>query len=136
MIDYINTRLNGWAAWLKSGKRNCLGYPTHAAFARLMPSSQPAGPLVPYLNEEAEEIDRAVSSLPVDVRELLKEFYMHEGPAEAKAKRLKCCRDTLYARLHQAHVRVMEWLQDQYDRAEQKKLVDNRSDTFVALCQR
>lgn len=111
MILFINDRLNGWAAWVASGKRVVgLGYPSQCAFTRLTPSS--TSNQSPIANEDAWEVEQAVQRLENSLHQIIFQFYMHAGTAESHAKALHICRDTLYARLHQAHVKIMEYMQD------------------------
>lgn len=112
MIPYINTILDQWGLWARSGREQ-LGYPKQSAFMRLALPSRGGGVVV--CDEEAMRINRAVQSLEPELRTLVELFYirMRSCDAGSIAKSLHCCRDTVYARLHRAHVRVMEFLQDE-----------------------
>lgn len=111
MILYINDRLNVWALWVASGRKVVgLGYPSQCAFTRLTPSS--TSRCSPMMNEEAGEVERAVHKLDRQLQETIYQFYLHAGPADTHAKALRICRDTLYSRVHAAHVKIMEHLQD------------------------
>jgi DNA-directed RNA polymerase specialized sigma24 family protein len=115
VIVYINQQLNEWGLWSMSGGRVTLGYPHQAPYCRLMPRSASGGSAVSSLaDDEAMRIERAVRALPPDLRRLVVIFYvkMRSAPAESIAKHLHCCRDTVYARLHRAHVLVMGELMD------------------------
>ncbi len=110
MIRHINDKLNLWAEWVSSGRRvHGLGYPSQCAFSRLTPSA--SGWHSPIINTEACEIDRGVCRLDRPLRDVVEQFYLRAGTAESHAKDLRICRDTLYARLHMAHVRIMDYLQ-------------------------
>ena len=110
MIDYIHNRLCRWSVWVAKGNRvQGLGYPSACAYTRLTPRGP--RPDVDF-NEDAFEIYRAISSLDPGMVCFLRMFYTEPGTVSAKAAKIGCHRDTLYARLHQAQVRIMDWLQD------------------------
>lgn len=110
MILHINAKLNQWAQWVATGRKVVgLGYPSQCAFMRLTPSS--GGWMAPIENETAWEIEQAVHRLDPKQREAVEQFYLRAGTADTHARALHCCRDTLYARIHSAQVRIMEWLQ-------------------------
>ena len=112
MILHINAKLNAWADWVATGRKvHGLGYPSQVSFMRLTPCSNHCA--APILNEEAVEIDHAVCALDAHLRAVVDQFYMRAGTAETHAKALRCCVKTLYNRLHDAHVRVMDHLQMQ-----------------------
>lgn len=107
MIPYINHKLNQWGLWCRSG-RDRVGYPRRAAFMRLVPDSSGVG--VTIGDDEAMQINRAVQRLDGELRQVVDLFYirMRSCDAGSIARTLRCCRDTLYARLHRAHVLVMD----------------------------
>lgn len=111
MIEYINARLNDWSEWVATGRKvEGLGYPSQVSFMRLTPSS--GGNRAPSWNEDAYEVELAVNGLEHPLKELIFQFYLHPGTVQSHAKALRICRDTLYVRLHQAHIKVMEYLSD------------------------
>lgn len=115
MIPYINTLLDQWGLWARTGRER-LGYPKQSSFMRLAPPGGGAGSgSVIVCDDEAMRINRAVQSLDPELRTLVELFYirMRSCDAGSIAKAQHCCRDTVYARLHRAHVRVMEFLQDE-----------------------
>lgn len=122
MIIYINEKLNQWGLWCLSGRER-IGYPKQAAFLRLMPSSG-AGCLE-MCDDEAMQVNRAVQRLDRDLRRVVDLFYikMRSCPAESIARDLKCSRDTVYARLHRAHLVVMGAIEDD-------EMLLTRSDSF------
>lgn len=125
MIEYIHHRLNRWSNWVARGNRvHGLGYPGQVAFTRLTPRDPNARRDVDY-NEDASEMDQAVAELTRSFSELgdvVRLIYIEPGSVKDKAMKAGCCRDTLYARLHQAHVKIMEWLQDCDIMAAEKKI--------------
>lgn len=112
MILYINEKLNQWGLWCISGRAK-VGYPKRAAFMCLVPSAG-LGTLT-ICDDEAMQINRAVQRLDRDLRLLVDLFYirMRSCDGELVARVLKCHRDTLYARLHRAHLLVMDAIHDE-----------------------
>lgn len=111
MIEYVDHQLNRWAAWLVTGNQR-LGYPTRAAFVGAMGG----GSGVPALpDDQAMIVNRAVAALPPLQHQVVELVYrkMRSCPAEAIARELHCTRETVYNRLHRAHVLVMESMQDE-----------------------
>lgn len=113
MIPYINDKLNQWGLWAKSGRAN-LGYPKRAAFMRLVPRES-LGATLMICDDEAMSLNRAVQTLDRDLRDVVDLFYvkMRSCDGESIAKALHCHRDTMYARLHRAHLRVMDALHEE-----------------------
>lgn len=111
MIIYINTRLLSWADWVINGRRvRGLSYPTQVSYARLVPSSgQRQGA---DFDEEAWEVEQAVNALRPDLKKLVHDYYLRTTTGEMLARKLGCSRDTIYHRLHLAHVEIMGSLND------------------------
>ena len=116
MIEYINHRLVIWAEWAIRRDDGGLGWPRQAHYTKAVLSHTRGN--VEEINEQAMEMERAVLALggaqPVLVKAVM-EFYRKGGSVEYKARMLGVCRDTLYTRLHQSHIWLMGWLQDQDD---------------------
>lgn len=130
MIEYINARCLAWAEFSRRKVSSRLGYPRQSAFARWMPSGSCS---VPIDEDEVSEIERAIVSLDDELKVVVRKMYLEGGTVEQKARDCDCHRDTFYARLHRAHVRIMEWLQDHDPAALSKKLVDAPSDTSLSF---
>ncbi len=114
MIDYVNHRLVCWAEWAIRRDDGALGFPRQSHYTKAVLSHTRGN--IEEINEQAMEMERAVLALGrarAQLRAAVMEFYRKSGSAEYKARRLGIHRDTLYARIHQAHVWMMEWLQDQ-----------------------
>lgn len=119
MITYINARCIAWAYHV-AGKAVDVGYPHQSSIANFMAAASSGR--IPINVREAEEIDAAVTALRPEreLYEVVMLFYCNlvegrrvaDSSAVAMAQRLGIHRDTFYARLHRAHVRIMEWLQD------------------------
>lgn len=127
MIPFINDKLQMWAEWVVTGRKVVgLGYPSKCAFSRLTPCS--SGWQSPIVNDEACMIDRGVTGLDTHLRDVVEQFYLRAGTADTHAKALRICRDTLYTRLHQSHVKIMDWMHD-CEGGYEKRLT--RSDSFA-----
>jgi DNA-directed RNA polymerase specialized sigma24 family protein len=110
MILHINSKLNMWADWVTTGRKVVgLGYPSQVAFMRLTPCSNRLR--APIENETAWEIERAIHQLTPCLRDTIHQFYLQAGTVDTHAKALGIHRDTVYTRIHCAHLRIMEWLQ-------------------------
>lgn len=110
MIEYINTRCRQWAIWRDRRENAGLGYPRACAFTKI-----PSGGASGYrtsIDEIEWETHEAIGSLENDLRAVVEVFYCSVGTAEIKAAALGMSKDTLYVRVHQAHVRVMEYFND------------------------
>ena len=112
MILYINEQLNQWGLWCISG-RDQIGYPKRAAFMRLVPSSGTGD--VTICDDEAMQINRAVQKLDRELRAVVDLFYirMRSCDGSSIARVLKCHRDTVYTRLHRAHLVVLDAIHDE-----------------------
>jgi DNA-directed RNA polymerase specialized sigma24 family protein len=112
MILHINDLLNRWAMWSTRRASSGLGYPRQAIYTRLVGNTQVA--LMPEIDEESWAVEQAVQSLKHhrNLYEVVLEMYLKGGTSEQKAKALHCHRDTMYARLHQAQIKVMTWLSE------------------------
>jgi DNA-directed RNA polymerase specialized sigma24 family protein len=110
VILHINAKLNMWADWVATGRKVVgLGYPSQCAFVRLTPGT--GDWRAPIENEEAWLVEQAVHRLDPVLRAAVEQFYLRAGTAETHAKALRCCRDTLYVRIHRAQSQVMDYLQ-------------------------
>lgn len=117
MIDYVNHRLVCWAEWATRRDDGGLGFPRQSHYTKAVLSHSRGS--IEEINEQAMEMERSVlalrQALPVLAAAVM-EFYRKTGSAEFKARALGIHRDTLYARIHQAQVWLMEWLQDQAEK--------------------
>jgi DNA-directed RNA polymerase specialized sigma24 family protein len=62
------------------------------------------------IDEESADTDRAVTRLPAALKHVIVVYYLKPGTVEQKAKDCRCCRKTLFNRLHHAHQRLDELL--------------------------
>jgi DNA-directed RNA polymerase specialized sigma24 family protein len=112
MIEHINARLIRWADWAaRSNRAVGLGY-SPCTIIRLMKGEFRCtfNRNDPMINDEAMNTERAVIKLPDELRKVVVVYYLKSGTVEQKARDCRCCRDTLYARLHHAHQRIDELL--------------------------
>lgn len=112
MIEYINTQLNRWATWCSTGHTR-LGYPRAAAFMAPMLGGSGRPPALP--DDDGLQIQRAVSALEPEQRTLVTLYYIKMRNCQALqiAQELRVSRDTLYTRLHRAHLSIMDHLQQE-----------------------
>lgn len=109
---YINDRLNQWALWLLQRTGGGLGYPHQSAFTRMAGGGRCTTYISPDINERAWEIEKAVQSLRVELKECVIVFYCKPGTIEQKLRELGCSRFTLYARLDRAHALILDALNE------------------------
>lgn len=111
MIEYINTQLNHWATWIKSGRAH-LGYPGKASFVGAYCGTPGQQALIN--DEEGMAMSKAVNALDPSLKETVMCFYvtMTSCTATEIARHLCCSRDTVYERIHRAHVQIMGYLND------------------------
>lgn len=128
MIEYMNHRLVCWAEWATRRDDGGLGWPRQAHYIKAVLSHGRGN--IEEINEAAMEIETGVLALRRERDDLflvVMEFYRKTGSAEYKARALGVHKDTLYARLHAAHIWLMNWVQDQaieqHDRAARMKKI-------------
>lgn len=130
MIEYINRRLIEWAAWSKRRDDGGLGYPGSAGYCRLVQvrCEASSGPIVE--DAAAMEIERIVVALAAERKELhavAHWIYLAGNLTMGRvAAELGCCQKTVYNRIGQLHIVVMDELYEialaADDRARENKL--------------
>ncbi|MEO6147036.1 MAG: antiterminator Q family protein [Sulfuriferula sp.] len=112
MILHINDLLNRWALWSTRRASSGMGYPRQVIYTRLVGNG--AAARMPDIDEESWAVEQSVQSLKHhrNLYEVVVEIYLTGGTSEQKAKALHCHRDTMYVRLHQSHIIVMNWLNE------------------------
>ena len=112
MIPYIDHLLLGWATWSETRGDGGSGYSSRSG-----PHSTPgrgSGGVLGF-DEQALEIDAIVCKMKAERRQLwevVDYHYMTNNTGEHVASKLKCHRDTIYARLHSAHQFVLDAMHD------------------------
>jgi len=111
MIGFIDDELRQWAAWSIARRDGGLGYPRQINFARL--GSGACSSFAPIIDEDAVAMEQCVLRLPESLWCVVD--YWYRAPSANPtlcALYCNCHRDTVYARLNQAHVQLMGWLND------------------------
>ena len=108
--EYIKIRMQQWAEWAVMRESGAIGYPQECSYTRMQACSGSSGFHSPDIDLEAMEIEDAVRVLPEYLRSTVREYYVKPGTIEQKAKKLQCNRDTIYARIKQAHTMINSWL--------------------------
>jgi hypothetical protein len=107
-IEDIERRLQNWARWKLGATHSGLGY------AAMRWDGGAVGPgrresVIPTIDCEAEETDRAVLSLPSELRATVEVVYLVNKPMRWKAAHLCCSEAAIKARIWQAHRRIEQW---------------------------
>jgi hypothetical protein len=111
-IEDIERRLLNWARWRLGGQSGGLGYSTvNLADAEAARDGYREA-VIPTVDCEAEETDRAVVSLASELRATVESVYLGGGGLAQKARRLCCSIPTIHARVDLAHRRIQAWLAD------------------------
>jgi hypothetical protein len=116
MIEYINKRMIDWAAWAKRRDDGGLGYPGSVSYCQLVQThgEYSSGPIIE--DAAAMEIERIVMALRSERQHLhaVAHWVYLAGnfTMDRVARELGCHRDTVYTRLHQLHVVVMDELHE------------------------
>jgi len=117
----MERRLQNWARWkLGAGARGALGYAS-VPFTSLLGADRCdfEEARIPTVDCEAEETDRAVMTLPSELRATVEVFYVLGGGMAAKARRLACTEATIRARIARSHPLIQRWLVDESARRRQ-----------------
>ena len=108
MISYIDARLVSWAEQVGRGGVYLRGQ--GSILGKLIDSG---GVLVrstggaPCMDLQSEEMEKCVNQLPIDLRNVVMEFYLQFDSTHAqKAKALKVSHMTMYRRLNKAHTLI------------------------------
>ena len=110
-IEEVERRLQNWARWKMGGGSGGLGF----AGVQLTSDTSRAGyreAVIPTMDCEAEETDRAIGTLPSELRRTLEVVYLDGDGMASKAKKLACTRITVDSRVWRAHQLINAWLQD------------------------
>lgn len=127
-IEWVRERLYRWAAWRNRRDSGSQGYPTQAAFTKMVVDTsgyREAGG-VSVDDIEAAETERAVQSLrsKPHLHRTLELIYLQDTGVRRAAVELHCAESTVKARLEQADHELAAWLRAKVaerERAEQAK---------------
>lgn len=120
-IKWVQQRLENWAIWASRGGLGGSGYARESVLASWTTDDvwsrgrYSSGALIPAMEEDALEIDRAITSFK-DTRRQLAEalvlvYIRNLGVLEA-AHRARVASSTMHARLDQADQAIAMWLED------------------------
>ncbi len=108
----IDRRLINWARWVSGGggKGARLGYAGTSFMQGLVGRGhRDYETAIPVLDCEAEETQRGVLALPVELQDVVGQVYLGEGNISKRLAALDISRTTMRARLYEAHARLREW---------------------------
>lgn len=118
MHEDIERRLQNWGRWKHGAGAGGLGYAKVRVglAAEHVDCDRDLGAVVPTINVEAEETDRAVQALASELRATCEVVYVLGGGMADKAHRLAVAEATVYARLKRARYNVSAWLSERATR--------------------
>lgn len=120
-IEDIERRLLNWARWRLGATRSPLGYAQAQFGERVDGEGWDAPAVIPTVDAEAAETDRAVGALDSRLRRTVEVAYLHGGGIARKLQMLACSRATLHARIDEAHRKLSGWFTDQHRQAQAER---------------
>ena len=116
-IEWVKQRLVQWAAWKSRRDSGGQGYPTQAAFVKILvdTSGYRESSLLGVDEAEAGQTDLAVQSLRIGKAHLhrtLELIYLEDVGIRRAAVALCCAESTVKARLEQADHEIATWLRN------------------------
>jgi DNA-directed RNA polymerase specialized sigma24 family protein len=121
MLEDIERRLQNWGRWKHGAGAGGLGYAKVTFSAEVVDCDRDLESVVPTINVEAEVTDRAIMTLPSEVRATVEVVYVLGGTMAAKARRLACTEATIYSRLQRARRNISHWLIEQTEARERER---------------
>jgi hypothetical protein len=134
-IEDIERRLQNWARWKHGAVHSGLGYAsmrwTAAPITRGLRES-----IIPTIDCEAEETDRAVQALEPRLRATVEVEYLQGCSLRKKAQQLACSEPAVKARIWQAHRQLSHWLADkaQQARVERDRVQQLQVPRWAGVC--
>ena len=120
-IEDIERRLLNWARWKLGATHSGLGYAAMRWDGGIRtPGNRES--VVPTIDCEAEETDRAVMALESRLRATVEVVYLRDCGLRDQARRLCCSEATVKARVWKAHRAMSQWLSDKAQLAQQERL--------------
>jgi hypothetical protein len=122
-IEDIERRLQNWARWKLGATHSRLGYAAMRwAGGVVTPGRRES--VIPTIDCEAEETDRAVQALEPRLRATVEVEYLQGCSLRRKAQQLACSEPAVKARIWQAHRQLSRWLADKVEatRCEQARV--------------
>jgi hypothetical protein len=128
-IEDIERRLQNWARWKLGAVHSGLGYAAMRwAGGVVTPGRRES--VIPTIDCEAEETDRAVQALEPRLRVTVEVEYLQGCSLRRKAQQLSCSEPAVKARIWQAHRQLSHWLAEKNMAAQRE-----RDRVQSALCQ-
>lgn len=116
MIMDIDEKLIRWAQWQANGHRAIgLGY-SPCTLSRMVGGSASTVPFDPIIDIESMNVDRAVSNLPGELKDVIVAHYLKPGTVAQKARDCRCARRTFYERIDNAHARIARDIETRHNR--------------------
>lgn len=129
-IKRIQQRLENWALWKVRDDTGALGYATRSVLASdVWSRGSYNGMLIPVIEQEAEETNRAIESLRLKRGHLFKtlELYYVKGLGIlGTARAMMRAESTIKAQLEQADHAIAEWLDEQVNERERARVNVNK----------
>jgi hypothetical protein len=115
----MERRLLNWVRWLDGSGGIGLGFGvTHPMWQGVRVDGQHAcESFIPTNSIEAEETNRAVLDLSIDLQDTVRSYYVGSLPLRVQAQNLGCGVSTIHNRIEQAHTRMAAWLTERATRA-------------------
>ena len=110
-IEEVERRLLNWARWRAGAGSGGMGFAS-VNMAACGDRSGNRESVIPTLDCEAEETDRAVMALASELRATVEAIYLGNGTMAAKARRLCVTEDGINRRIGRAHARIQAWVAD------------------------
>lgn len=111
IIGYVGARCNQWAEWYLRREALGMGYPRECPYTRLQ--ARGGQGYNQTFDEAAWEIHQAINGLDPVLKLAVYAFYIRKGTIEQRSRDCGCSFKTLYRRVEEAHLRIMEWLNDE-----------------------
>lgn len=115
-IEDIERRLQNWARWKLGATHSGLGYAS-MRWDGGIPTPGNRESVVPTIDCETEETDRAVMALESRLRATVEVEYLQGWSARRKAQHLACSEPPVKSRIWQAHRHLSHWLADKAQQA-------------------
>lgn len=117
----MERRLQNWGRWKHGAGAGGLGYAKVNFAADVVDCDRVDEAVVPTINVEAEETDRAIMTLASELRATVEVVYVLGGGMAAKARRLACTERTVRARLVRARSAISHWLSEQAEARQRQR---------------
>lgn len=109
MIEHMHEKLLRWADWASRG-----GLAPGLWYARCTFGNEGGCASIadPVIDRDSSDVDKAVTLLPGELKQVVRIYYLGSGTARQKARDCQMCVQTMYVRLHHAQQRLASSLDD------------------------